>query len=62
MPEHACNDTTTLLKNMENQLPVKTQLLGGQHGGGEAGALLLASEAPLSILGYLVFFCVCVWF
>lgn len=38
---------------MENQLPVTTQLLGGQHGGGEAGAVLLASRAPLSILRYL---------
>lgn len=38
---------------MENQLPVTTQLLGSQHGGGEAGAVLLASRAPLSILGYL---------
>lgn len=40
---------------MENQLPVKTQLLGGQHGGRGAGALCLASGAPLSILGYLGF-------
>lgn len=38
---------------MENQLPVTTQLLGSQHGGGAAGAVLLASRAPLSILGHL---------